>query len=52
VQIADGESEQWAINGEIGAEENSTGLNARRLQYLLEKSRWGMQYGNRLPRQW
>lgn len=52
VQITHRESEERAVRGEIGAEENGTGLNARYLQYFLEKSRGYMQHGNRFPRQW
>jgi hypothetical protein len=52
VQIAHHEGKERAIRGEIGAEQDSTGLNARYLQSVLEKARRQVQHGDRLAHEW
>lgn len=46
MQIAHREGEERTIRGEICAEQNSAGLDARYLQNVLEKARRHVQHGD------
>jgi len=48
MQISHREGEEGTAGGEISAEENGTGLNARQLQSLLEEPRQHVQRDDRL----